>query len=130
MAHMKYLTYEEYRDDYGGTLSESAFNPLEFRARKRIDRQTFSRVQDMKEVPEAVKLCMLSLINTDSKAGLEAQVDNPVVTSFNNDGYSESYGKALSVIDADSQMSASIRSMLWGETNDEGVPLLYRGCEA
>ena len=130
MAHAKYLTYKEYRDIYGGTLSESAFNPLEFRARKRIDRQTFSRVQGMEEVPEAVKLCMLSLINTDSKAGLEAQVDNPVVTSFNNDGYSESYGKALSVEDADKSMSASIRSMLWGETNDEGVPLLYRGCEA
>lgn len=130
MAHEKYLTYAEYTDIYGGALSEAAFNMLEFRARKRIDRQTFSRVQGMATVPEAVKLCMLSLINTDSKIGLEAQVDNPVVTSFNNDGYSESYGKVLSTEDADKAMSASIRSMLWGETNDQGVPLLYRGCEA
>ena len=130
MAHTKYLTYAEYTETYGGTLSEAAFNQLEFRARKRIDRQTFSRVQDMEEVPEAVKLCMLCLIDTDSKVGLQAQVDNPVVTSFNNDGYSESYGKALSVEDADKSMSASIRSMLWGEKNDDGVPLLYRGCEA
>lgn len=128
MAHTKYLTYEEYVI-YGGTLSETDFYPLEFRARKRIDRQTFSRVQDMEEVPEAVKQCMLSLIDIDSKTGLEAQVANPVVTSFSNDGYSESYGKVLSVTDADSQMSASIRSMLWGEKNDEGIPLLYRGCE-
>ena len=110
MAHAKYLTFEEYQS-YGGTASESAFLMLEFRARKRIDRQTFDRVQDMAEVPEAVKLCMLSLINIDSKVGVEAQVDNPVVTSFNTDGYSESYGKALSVEDADSSMSASIRSM-------------------
>ena len=84
----------------------------------------------MAEVPEAVRLCMLSLIGIDRKAGVEAQVENPVVTSFNNDGYSESFGKALSAEDAEKSMSASIRSMLWGETNDAGVPLLYRGCEA
>ncbi len=129
MAHAQYLTYDEYKH-YGGTASETAFPMLEFRARKRIDRLTFSRVQNMENVPEAVKLCMMSLITVDSKAGVEAQVDNPVVTSFNTDGYSESYGKALSAEDADTSMSASIRSMLWGETDDRGVPLLYRGLEA
>jgi len=129
MAHAQYLTYAEYHS-YGGTASETAFPMLEFRARKRIDRLTFSRVQNMAEVPEAVKLCMMSLIGIDSKAGAEAQVDNPVVTSFNTDGYSESYGKALSVEDADKTMSASIRSMLWGETDDNGTPLLYRGLDA
>ena len=129
MAHAKYLTFAEYQS-YGGTASETAFLMLEFRARKRIDRQTFDRVQNMAEVPEAVKLCMMSLMTIDSKVGVEAQVENPVVTSFNTDGYSESYGKALSAEDADSSMSASIRSMLWGERDDNGVPLLYRGLEA
>ena len=129
MAHAKYLTFEEYQS-YGGTASESVFLMLEFRARKRIDRQTFDRVQNMATVPEAVKLCMMSLMTIDSKVGVEAQVENPVVTSFNTDGYSESYGKALSAEDADSSMSASIRSMLWGERDDNGVPLLYRGLEA
>lgn len=129
MAHANYLTYEEYQS-YGGTASETAFTMLEFRARKRIDRQTFDRVQNMSEVPEAVKLCMMSLIAIDSKVGVEAQVENPVVTSFNTDGYSESYGKALSAEDADNSMSASIRSMLWGERDDNDVPLLYRGLEA
>ena len=129
MAHAQYLTYAEYQG-YGGTASETAYPMLEFRARKRIDRLTASRVQDMVTVPEAVKLCMMSLIGIDSKAGAEAQVDNPVVTSFNTDGYSETYGKAMSAADADAAMSASIRSMLWGETNDNGVPLLYRGLEA
>ena len=129
MAHAQYLTYAEYQS-YGGTASETAYPMLEFRARKRIDRLTASRVQNMVTVPEAVKLCMMSLIGIDSKAGAEAQVDNPVVTSFNTDGYSESYGKALSVEDADKSMSASIRSMLWGETDDNGTPLLYRGLDA
>lgn len=125
---MTYLTYNEYKE-YGGTASEQDFTMLEFRARKRIDRLTASRVQGMVKVPEAVKLCMMSLIGIDSKAGVEAQVDKPVVTSFSTDGYSETYGKALSVVDADASMSASIRSMLWGETDDNGVPLLYRGLE-
>lgn len=125
---MEYLTYDEYQS-YGGTASESDFVMLEFRARKRIDRMTASRVQNMSEVPEAVKLCMMSLIQIDSKAGAEAQVENPVVTSFNTDGYSESYGKAMSAEDAGKAMSASIRTMLWGEVDDDGVPLLYRGLD-
>lgn len=129
MAHAQYLTYAEYQS-YGGTASNTDFTMLEFRARKRIDRLTASRVQNMVTVPGAVKLCMMSLIGIDSKAGAEAQVDNPVVTSFNTDGYSESYGKALSVDEADKIMSISIRSMLWGETDDNGTPLLYRGLDA
>lgn len=124
-----YLTYDEYKK-YGGAASEADFMLLEFRARKRIDRLTASRVQRMKTVPEAVKFCMMSLITVDSKAGVEAQVEKPVVTSYNTDGYSESYGKVLGAVDADTAMSASIRSMLWGETDDNGVPLLYRGLEA
>jgi len=124
-----YLTYSEYTE-YGGSASKTDFTMLEFKARKRIDRLTASRVQNMGSVPKAVKLCMTSLIEIDRKAGVEAQVNNPVVTSFNTDGYSESYGKALSVADAEKSMSATIKSMLWGETDDNGVPLLYRGVEA
>lgn len=128
MSHAVYLTYQEYKDK-GGTASETDFALLEFRARKRIDYLTASRVQDMAQVPEAVKLCMLSIMRIDSKSGAEAQTDKPVVTSFSTDGYSESYGKALSVEDAEKTMSASIRSMLWGEMDDRGVPLLYRGLD-
>lgn len=124
-----YLTYSEYTE-YGGSASKTDFTMLEFKARKRIDRLTASRVEKMKTVPKAVKMCMVSLIEVDRKAGVEAQVKNPVVTSFNTDGYSESYGKALSAADAEKSMSATIKSMLWGETDDNGVPLLYRGVEA
>ncbi len=129
MAHAQYLTYAEYQS-YGGTASETAFSLLEFRARKRIDRMTASRVQVMAEVPEAVKLCMVSLITVDSTAGAEAQAVNPAVTSFSTDGYSETYGKVMGSTEADASMTASIRSMLWGEKDDRGVPLLYRGLDA
>ena len=126
MAHAQYLTFTEYQS-YGGMVSENEFPAFEFRARKRIDRLTASRVQDMAIVPEAVKLCMVSLIQIDSKAGTEAQVDKPVVTSYKTDGYGESCGKALSVEDAEASMSEAIRSTLFGERDDNKVPLLYRG---
>lgn len=125
---MTYLIHSEYTQ-YGGTASKEEFTMLEFRARKRIDQLTSCRVQNMKAVPKDVKLCMTSIIEIDRKVGLEAQVNNPVVTSFNTDGYSETYGKALSVADAEKSMSATIRSMLWGVKDDNGVPLLYRGVD-
>jgi len=126
MAHANYLTFAEYQS-YGGTLSQTAFTPLEFKCRKRIDYLTDTRVQAMQSVPEAVKLCMVCLIGLESKAGVAAQVDNPVVTSFNTDGYSESYGKALGVDEADKSMNDVISSYLYGELDDDGTPLLYRG---
>lgn len=125
----KYLTYEEYKN-YGGTLPEDAFSLSEFRAQKRIDYLTDKRVAGMAEVPEEVKLCIMSLIKVDSKAGVDAQVDNPLISSFNTDGYSESYGSATDQIATlQKSMNATIREMLYGVLNDEGVPLLYRGLD-
>ena len=124
--HTQYLTYTEYQA-YGGTLSQAAFTEAEYNARKRIDRLTDCRVQEMDTVPEAVKRCEYSLIKIDSAAGAEAQISNPTVTSFNTDGYSESYGHALSAEDAEKEMTRRIQTDLYGEVNDYGVPLLYRG---
>lgn len=122
-----YLTYEEYTG-YGGALPETSFALAEFRARKRIDYLTDSRVAAMAVVPEAVKLCMMQLIAVNSKFGVEAQVSDPVVTSYNTDGYSESYGSAEGQLAAvNKSMDAAIREMLYGELDDNGTPLLYRG---
>lgn len=126
MAHETYLSYEEYMV-YGGTLPKAAFMMLEARCRKRIDYLTASRVQNMQNVPEAVKLCMMSLITVENAAGVEAQVENPTVTSFSTDGYSESYGKAMGAADAAVSMNAVIKTLLYGEKDDNGIPLLYRG---
>ena len=121
-----YLTYDEYKQ-YGGTLSETEYPVAEFKSRKRIDRLTDCRVQNMESVPEAVKLCMVSLIKLENTVGIEAQAENPVVTSYSTDGYSESYGKALGASEASEAMNKTVLSMLYGETDDNGVPLLYRG---
>ena len=124
--HDQYLTYDEYTN-YGGTLSSTDFTLFEFRARKRIDYLTDMRVQAMETVPEAVKLAMMAIISLEKTAGAEAQAV-PAVTSFNTDGYSESYGsRTLSVKDAEKNMNETIRNYLYGEEDDNGVPLLYRG---
>lgn len=121
-----YLTYEEYIN-YGGTAEQTAFPAMEFKARKQIDYLTAGRVQNMQTVPEAVKLCMICIMNMDAASGAEAQATNPQMTSFNTDGYSESYGHALSAEDTAKEIKKQIVAMLYGEVDDNGVPLLYRG---
>jgi len=125
----QYLTFAEYQE-LGGTLPESDFTTAEFKARKRIDYLTDCRVQAMAEIPEEVKLCMFSLIKVGSISGAEAQADNPLVSSFSTDGYSESYGSASDQVAAlQKSMNAEIRTMLYGVLDDKGVPLLYRGLD-
>lgn len=122
----QYLTFDEYVE-LGGTLPKTAFTLAEFKARKRIDYLTDSRVQNMAAVPEAVKLCMMSLITVESTVGLEAQVESPTVTSFNTDGYSENYGNIPKAADAEKGMNDLVKTSLYGEVDDKSVPLLYRG---
>ena len=122
-----YLTYDEYQA-YGGTLSEADFALAEFRARKQIDYLTDSRVEGMAEVPEAVKLAMMSVIKADGAVGVDAQTGAPLVASFSTDGYSESYGSAADqTASVEKQLNAEIRRLLYGVKDDGGVPLLYRG---
>lgn len=126
---MEYLTYVQYQD-MGGQLPETAFRPLEFKSRKRIDRLTDCRVQPMAaagNVPEAVQFCMSALIELESKVGATAQVENPVVTSFSTDGYTESYGNLPKQAEAEKQMDAVVSQYLYGELDSYGIPLLYRG---
>jgi len=126
MPKSKYLSYAEYVER-GGDLPQTSFSLLEFQAQKRIDYLTDSRVQAMAEVPEAVKLCIMALIPMDNKVGASAQASTPVVTSFSTDGYSESYGKAMGTADAEKAMNSVVKSYLYGEADDNGVELLYRG---
>ena len=122
-----YLTYDEYQS-YGGTLPEADFTLAEFKARKRVDYLTDSRVEKMAEVPEAVKLAMMSIIKTDGAVGVDAQAGAPLVASFSPDGYSENYGSAADqTANVEKQLNAEIRRLLYGVKDDNGVPLLYRG---
>lgn len=129
MAHATYLTYDEYQA-YGGELDQTAFPLIEMACRKRIDYLTDSRVQRMAEVPLAVKQCMALIMKLEAATGANAQVENPAITSFSTDGYSESYGHSLSADDTANQINKTIATCLYGEVDDDGVPLLYRGVVA
>ena len=122
----EYLTYAEYHER-GGTLGPADFTQAEYDARKRIDKWTDMRVQRMEAVPEDVKRCMMRLIAVGTASGVEAQISKPTVTSFSTDGYSETYGHALSAEDASNAMDQIIQTGLYGVENDYGIPLLSRG---
>lgn len=129
---MPYLTYSEYLE-LGGpdTIEDEVFDQFEFRARKRIDYLTDSRVAAMAEVPEAVKRAMVEVIRNDIQFGSESQKDNALITSFSTDGYSENYGSVSEQTNrAEKELLRSVRDLLYGEKDDRGVPLLYRGVYA
>ena len=123
----QYMTYAEYQQ-YGGELSETDFRLAEFKARSRIDWLTLGRVQQMKEVPEEVKLAMMCIMKVDSKYSADAQVYNALIASYSTDGYSESYGSATEQArTAQAQANEEAARMLFGVLDDYGVPLIYRG---
>ena len=130
MANATYLTFQEYTT-YGGTaVTQTQFTTAEFKARKRIDYLTDCRVQNMATVPDAVKLCMTSIINAEAAAGADALASSPLVASFTTDGYSESYGSAAEQQAAlNNALNKQIKEMLYGELDDNGTPLLYRGLD-
>lgn len=123
---MEYLTYTEYQG-YGGTLSSADFTLAEFKARKYLDELTDCRIAGMSVIPDEVKMCMMSVINIDSTLSVEAQAKKPVVKSFTNDGYSETYESSFSQNAAEKAIAHTVNRMLWGVSDDYGVPLLYRG---
>jgi hypothetical protein len=123
-----YIDLQYYKSNGGIDMTDAAFSRNEFRARKTVDRLTQGRVQNMAQVPEAVKLCMMQAIQYDATYGVEAQADNPVISSYNTDGYSESYGSASDQAQAaHKSLYRTVRNLLYGELDDKGVPLLYRG---
>ena len=123
-----YIDYEFYQVN-GGTAEESAFPRLEFMARRRVDHYTFGRVAAMEEVPEEVKRLMVELINMFSANDVAALLSTPQLTGFSNDGYSESYGAAVTVADLAEGVDALIFDYLAGVLDDTGVPLLYAGVD-
>ena len=122
---MTYLTYEEY-SNMGGVLDLTAFNRNIDRACGIIDNATHNRVECMAEVPQRARALCRDLI--------EYLVENngiKVLTSKSQSagGVSESESYATKTAD---DMYGDIQNMIYdylgNETDDNGTPLLYRGC--
>lgn len=122
-----YIDIAYYKDNGGkDDMSDAAFTRNEFRARKLVDKLTQGRVKNMAEPPEAVKRLMVELVSLESTQGAEIAENQPV-TSFSNDGYSETYAEPLTGERVKQIECDLISEYLSEETDANGTPLLWLG---
>lgn len=124
-----YIDIAYYKANGGkADMTDAAFARNEFRARKLVDKLTQGRVKNMAEPPETVKRLMVELVSLESTQGAEIAENQPV-TSFSNDGYSETYADPLTRERVKEIECELISEYLSGETDDHGTPLLYLGVD-
>lgn len=123
---MIYLTYEEYKI-MGGNCDLTAFERNIDRACGIIDNATHKRIEAMKDIPKMAKSLCRDLVeylanNVPSGTILSSKSQSAGAVSE-----SESY-----VVKTKEDLQADIDNMvadyLMAETDDNGTPLLYRGC--
>lgn len=123
---MIYLTYTDYKE-IGGTLEETAFNRNIDRACGVIDNATHNRIEYMAEVPQRAKALCRDLVEYLTRYSTSDMVVSSRSQSAGGVSESESY-----VTKTDVELQADIDNMivdyLMAETDDNGTPLLYRGC--
>ena len=122
---MDYLTFDEYQK-YGGTLEETVFNRLAYKAKRKIDRRTFNRLTDAKEIGEPVKRLMFELIGIIGNNDSASENYSPVIAHEGNDGYSISYasGTIMSLDMAEKHVNDLIEEYLQFEKAPNGHYLL------
>lgn len=127
----QYLTYEEFMT-LGGTISKMPFNILEFEARNKINNRTQNRINNMKDKPQEVKLCVNAMINTlvqyvvDNSKGI-----NKNIASESIDGYSVSFITGSQVQEAikskKNELEDIMQTYLGNVKTSDGIPVLYLG---
>ena len=124
----QYLNYSEY-EGLGGTLEETPFNLLEFKAQKIVDKHTFSRLTDLESQEQEVKLCIYELINILNS--YNDVVNNSNIASENIDGYNVSYTNVS--IELSKSFNAHIKKCIINYLSEcklaDGTPYLYCGVE-
>lgn len=123
---MTYLTYEEY-SNMGGVLDLTAFNRNIDRACGIIDNATHNRIECMAETPQRAKALCRDLVEYLARYSTNDMVVSSRSQSAGGVSESESY-----VTKTDVELRVDIDNMiadyLMVETDDNGTPLLYRGC--
>lgn len=125
---MDYLTFEEYQN-WGGTLEETAFNRLAYKAKRKIDRRTFNRLTNATEIGEPVKRLMFELIGVMGNNDSTSENYSPMIASEGNDGYSISYasGTIMSLDMTEKTINDIIEEYLQFEKAPNGQFLLSCG---
>ena len=123
---MTYLTYEEY-SNMGGVFDLTAFNRNIDRACGIIDNATHNRIECMKEVPQKAKALCRDLVEyLANDFGSSKQISNH---SQSAGGVSESESFVIrSIEERAGEIDDMVKDYLLNEVDDNGTPLLYRGC--
>ena len=123
---MTYLTYEEY-SKIGGVLDLTAFNRNIDRACGIIDNATHNRIECMAEVPQKAKALCRDLVEYFANDfGSSKQISNH---SQSAGGVSESESFVIrSIEERAGEIDDMVKDYLLNEVDDNGTPLLYRGC--
>lgn len=123
---MIYLTYEEYAG-MGGICDLTAFNRNIDRACGIIDNATHNRIECMAEVPQRAKALCRDLVEYLARYSTSDMVVSSRSQSAGGVSESESY-----LTKTDTELQVDIDNMvadyLLMEKDDNGTPLLYRGC--
>lgn len=123
---MQYIEYQEYLG-IGGICDATAFNRNIDRACGIIDNATHNRIECMAEVPQMAKALCRDLVEYLARYSTSDMVVSSRSQSAGGVSESESY-----VTKTDVELQADIDNMivdyLMAETDDNGTPLLYRGC--
>ena len=123
---MEYITFDEYVE-IGGILERTAFDRYSARTFSRIAEETQRRIDAMSIVPKEVKhLCRDLIEYMHNNLNQEKALSS---TSQSQGGTSE--GEVYVYIkpsEHENNISDIIYDYLGSVEDDNGVPLLYRGC--
>lgn len=106
----QYLTYDEYKA-LGGSLDQTPFNLLEYEARKIIDNRTLKRLQGINQIPQEVKMCMFSLINTINNYANQGQTSKNI-SSESVGSYSVSYATGTQIQETINSKNAELTDIV------------------
>lgn len=127
-----YLEYSDYAQ-MGGELEPDVYERLGAKADRLIDRATHGRLKAQDDVPMSVKYCIIELIGAlQADESMGSMAAGREISSMSNDGVSMSFASSglSGAMAASARHMAIIRGWLDGETTEDGVQLLYAGCDA
>lgn len=123
---MVYLTYDEY-SAMGGICDLTAFNRNLDRACSAIDNVTHKRIEHMKNIPSKAKSLCRDLVEYFAENSSNSKQVSSCSQSAGGVSESESY-VTKSKEDLQADVDDMIVDYLASEVDDDGTPLLYRGC--
>ena len=115
-----YLTYAEYTA-MGGTISQAAYNRLEFKARKIIDQHTYGRLMALETQSESVKMAMFELVGLVQKSDVTS-ADSKQISSESVGDVSTSY--AAVTIASFEQLKAESLDVIGSHLSDEKLKMV------